>query len=361
MNIVEVLRKPELTTGGVYRLEAGILPDPVQVQILADIETFTNSRFNWQEFVQEAGERWADYIPVGDRFRTDRPTDTELEEITWSHLVSGVYSNQQATIEVIKKAWDVQAGHETGSLSLGRHLVVIGLMGTGKTELAKALHGGNPFYSKLLLEQWEDNSSLAYFYDLLETYLDPLCAQAPDFQDLNSLLTNVQGSAQGHFAACKFIQTLNGMSDLGNGFDLVQDTNLSVTDMVFFNSQAMLRLASQENIEAYKRDNAYRQRLTPPYLRLGHDRSMMVYLWAPLSEIRARIVHTRGREIERQIPWGYLELLYLNTLQCVLAMSQAGAPVLVVDARADFRSFRSDRSLIVRDIWEKMGGIRGQS
>lgn len=190
------------------------------------------------------------------------------------------------------------------------------------------------------------------FYRLLGIWADPACRTSKSYRRITHDLKEVQGKAQSWFAARKFIQALISLFDLPN-FSVIQDTPLW-QDGVYAETQYELGLASEKNMVAYRKDNLLRQKLLPPYLKWP----ILIYVWAPFEVTRERILKSRGRDFESQLPEGYLLTLHQNTLQWMLAMKRRGVPVLVVDAgESDFRPGMSDRLPVAAKIWSEIDKI----
>jgi hypothetical protein len=134
---------------------------------------------------------------------------------------------------------------------------------------------------------------------------------------------------------------------------VVQDTPLG-QDGVYPETQLQLGLADQKNMADYRQDNSLRRRLLPPHVQ----RPILVYLWAPFEIAKERILRTRGRDFELQLPPDYLLNLHLNTFSWVVGMAQSGVSVLVVDADArDFRPGMNDRLPVVAKTWAEIDKI----
>lgn len=339
------------TADGVFLLDPEVPSGGILSLIRRDFEKNIPPDLDWENFViGTAKTRWQDYLPQPKEAR--RPTPEELSRLFWSDLVPESLKDPKELDKLVALAWDCQEAFTQQRIEPGKYIVVGGTMGTGKSELVRALAGFRPFDSIYFSEAWEDNKELPMFYRLLEIWANPACRASGSSSQIAQELKNVQGKVQGWFASRKFIQALISTPILGN-FSLIQDTPLG-QDGVYAETQYELGLASQENIAAYRQDNQQRRRLLPPFIQ----RPVLVYVWAPFGVTRERILKVRGRDFESQLPKDYLLNLHLNTFSWVLAMAQSGIPVLVVDADArDFRPGMSDRRPVVAKIWQEIDKI----
>lgn len=336
----------------VFLLEPGSYSGGILDPIRQDLEKNTPGLY-WEEaIIRSAESRWRDYLPQPESPKS-RPTPEKLASLFWSHLVPESLKDPGKMAHLVSTAWDCQEAFAEGRIKPRRYIVVGGTMGSGKTELLDALANSRPFDSVYSSEAWRDNKELPMFYQLLEIWANPGCQRSESYGQITQLLRKVQGEVQGQFASRKFIQALMSMPTLAN-FSVIQDTPLG-QDGVYAETQYELGLASPDNMTAYRQDNRQRQELLPPFLQ----RPILVYVWAPFEVTRERILKTRGRDFESQLPKGYLLSLHQNTFQWMLAMNQAGVPVLVVDAQGnDFRPFMSDRAPVVAKIWEEIDKMK---
>lgn len=308
---------------------------------------------SWEDFIRVAVYRWQDYLPEKLETVEKRPTAKELENLSWSSLVPEELKDPQKIAGWVGLAWEIWEAHLNGGGHLEPYLAVAGTMGTGKSSLVEALRGARPLGAAVFSEHWEDNSELTMFYSLLQSWADPACQQSKSFPEIVRILKEVQGRAQGYFAANKFALALMSLPLLPS-VSVIQDTPLG-QDNVYFETQVELGLASEENTQSYRRDVLLRKKLLPPYLQ----RPILVFAWAPFETVRERVLTVRGRSFESKVPRNYLETLHRNTLQWAIALSQVGVPVLIVDAKAsDFRPGAIDRQPLAAKIWQEIDKIK---
>ena len=323
-----------------------------------DIALIREGLFDWASFSSEAVDLWQDYVPGPDILERPRPTPEELKSLEWSSLVREEHTGAHLTRH-IKEAWDIWEEFQRGETTLHPYVVMAGTMGSGKTLFGNALNRARPAVCKHYPEMYEDNPDIQAFYSLLAGFTDPAIRGSSHFRKWVELLLDIQGDFQGYFAGLKFLQKAMAMGDLRR-YAAIQDVD-SGQDGVYFHTQDRLihndklvqelGIARLENRDSYLRDTCLRTRLLPPNLQ----KPIMVYVWAPYEVAKARILETRGRDFENRVPPGYLKALHLNTIQWMLAMQQAGVPVIIVDAeKTDFRPWQPGRPAAVDLVWAEI-------
>lgn len=325
--------------------------DFVEEVLKPDILSIAPKGFDWQEFVESAPGVWQECVPQSGFLEVPAPTEEELPGLVWSDLVPEKLQGPRL-IEHIKTAWDVQQAFLRGEVNLHPCVATVGPMGVGKSELAEALYGYDPLSSTLYPEKWKDNSNLWLFYQQLAVLMSPEVQQSSFWEEQLAYVQRIQALVQSHFASLKFDEELRAMEELTRR-RVIRDVNLG-QDFVYNQNQANLGLASEEGQDKYLADNRQRQRLLPPYLRLP----IIVYPHVEFEIVRERVLR-RDRAFEEKVPSGYLEGLHLNTAQWVLAMQEAGATIIAVDARTDFREFKPDREPTAELVWREVEKAHG--
>jgi deoxyadenosine/deoxycytidine kinase len=317
--------------------------------LFAEVEYLVGGDFNFDQFVEGAVGKWTNLLK-------SLPSSEQAEEQwgseNWSSLVP---QDLIPSEELIESAW--KSGMELGSDDYS-YVITIGPIGSGKTELAKALDGeqdGVIFFE----EEWWRNPYLKEFYVLLGKLAEVMGSEwrSEDLRDrvnsedevglaeLVERMHDVQGITQGWFGAYKFRQKLEAAVRVKEGV-VLQDVG-DLGDANYFIQQWILGLASDSNRDRYLGDFALRQRLTPPSVR----HPVALYPFVSFAELRRRIEEERGRGFELGMPAGYLAANYLSSAELAVAMSQLGHSVIIVDAQNnDYREGRG--RVLASRLWE---------
>lgn len=312
-----------------------------------EVENLVGDDFDYGQFVEGAVKKWRPLLEIQPNGQVERQLDDE----DWSPLVPQDLIPPKELIEEAWKSWE-KVGESEFS-----YIITIGPIGGGKTCLAEALVGERDGVL-LFEEEWRKNPHLTEFYELLGRLAavigpkwrsEDLEAQANsseeiELRNLVDQIHQVQGRAQGWFAAKKFRQKLEAVVRLKEGI-VLQDVG-DVGDANYFIQQWNLGLASDRNRDWYFWDFTLRQRMAP--LSVAHP--IAFYPFVPFEELRKRIENVRGREFELGMPAGYLAANYLANAELAIALARFGHPVIMVDAyNNDYR--KGEGAVLLKELW----------
>lgn len=174
------------------------------------------------------------------------------------------------------------------------YITIEGNIGAGKTTLSKKL--SEEFHTRLILEQFEDNSFLPKFYEDQERYAFPLELSflADRYQQLKSLLSN-------------------------------RDIFHPVTIADYFIHKSLIfarKTLNQDEFLLYSRLFAIIDSTLP-------KPDLLVYLYVEIARLQQNI-RQRGRGYEQKIPDEYLQKIQEGYLEYI--KQQPGMRILLVDA-----------------------------
>jgi deoxyadenosine/deoxycytidine kinase len=196
------------------------------------------------------------------------------------------------------------------------YIAIEGNIGAGKTTLATRM--SKQFNTRLILEQFEDNSFLPKFYDDPSRYAFPLELSflADRFQQLKSQLA-------------------------------VQDMFHPVTIADYFILKSLIfakKTLSSEEFTLYTRLFSIIENALP-------KPDLLVYLYLDISRLQSNI-RTRGRVYEQKIEDDYLQKIQEGYLDYI--RKQQGLRVLVIDANTlDFVAHQHDYNRLIEIITQK--------
>lgn len=197
------------------------------------------------------------------------------------------------------------------------YLVIEGNIGAGKTTLTKLL--AKEIESKLILEQFEDNSFLPKFYNDQRRYAFPL--------ELS-------------FMASRFNQLKDIISGNAQMFNLQQ----IIADYSFFKNLIFARVTLDD--DEYKLLYKLYEIMVPQLPRPD----LIVYLHQPVNKLLQNI-NKRGRNYEQEISPEYLESVEQGYFDFFRQMPKQ--KVLVIDAKElDFVASESDYEWLKEKIFD---------
>jgi len=190
------------------------------------------------------------------------------------------------------------------------YIAIEGNIGAGKTTLATRM--AQQFNSRLILEQFEDNSFLPKFYEDPSRYAFPL--------ELS-------------FLADRFQQLKNQLA--------VQDMFHPVTIADYFILKSLIfakKTLNSEEFTLYSRLFSIIENVLP-------KPDLLVYLYLDISRLQSNI-RTRGRVYEQKIEDEYLQRIQDGYLDYI--KQQQGLRVLLIDTnRLDFVAHREDYDQLI--------------
>jgi deoxyadenosine/deoxycytidine kinase len=195
------------------------------------------------------------------------------------------------------------------------YIAIEGNIGAGKTTLATRL--SKQFNTRLILEQFEDNSFLPKFYEDPSRYAFPL--------ELS-------------FLADRFQQLKNQLA--------VQDMFHPVTIADYFILKSLIfakKTLSSEEFNLYTRLFSIIENALP-------KPDLLVYLYLDINRLQANI-RMRGRVYEQKIEDEYLQKIQEGYLDYI--RQQQGLRVLLIDANAlDFVAHQHDYDRLIEIIMQ---------
>jgi len=190
------------------------------------------------------------------------------------------------------------------------YIAIEGNIGAGKTTLATRM--SQQFNSRLILEQFEDNSFLPKFYDDPSRYAFPL--------ELS-------------FLADRFQQLKNQLA--------VQDMFHPITIADYFILKSLIfakKTLNSEEFSLYSRLFTIIENVLP-------KPDLLVYLYLDISRLQSNI-RMRGRVYEQKIEDEYLQRIQEGYLDYI--KQQQGLRVLLIDTnKLDFVAHREDYDLLI--------------
>ena len=196
------------------------------------------------------------------------------------------------------------------------YIAIEGNIGAGKTTLATRL--SEQFNTRLVLEQFEDNSFLPKFYEDPSRYAFPL--------ELS-------------FLADRFQQLKNQVA--------VQDMFHPVTIADYFILKSLIFAKKTLNSEEFTRYT----RLFSIIEHVLPKPDLLVYLYLDISRLQENI-HNRGRAYEQKIEDEYLQRIQEGYLDYI--RQQQGLRVLLIDTnRLDFVANHKDYESLVEVIMQE--------
>lgn len=195
------------------------------------------------------------------------------------------------------------------------YIAIEGNIGAGKTTLATRM--SQQFNSRLILEQFEDNSFLPKFYEDPSRYAFPL--------ELS-------------FLADRFQQLKNQLA--------VQDMFHPVTIADYFILKSLIfakKTLNSEEFTLYSRLFSIIENVLP-------KPDLLVYLYLDISRLQTNI-RTRGRVYEQKIEDDYLQKIQEGYLDYI--KQQQGLRVLLIDTnKLDFVAHQEDYDQLVAIIMQ---------